>query len=230
MMQLRLTMPLLAFSHAALLAAPSAAMELPLAGARLSVPVTSMKALRFHRTLRQQYDYSCGSAALATLLTYHYGQAVTERQIFEQMYAQGDQAKIRQEGFSLLDMQRLLATRGMRADGFALPLERLAVARLPAVVLIADKGYRHFVVVKGVRDGRVLLGDPARGTRSLTFAEFSSKWIGNLLFVIHGEHGKRAVFNDPVDWRAAPVAPLALPALRDPLNNITLPRHGPGDF
>lgn len=215
---------------AAFMAAPSPAMELPVAGARLSVPVSSIKALRFQRTMHQQYDYSCGSAALATLLTYHYGQAVTERQVFEQMYLDGDRARIRKEGFSLLDMQRFLARRGMQADGFALPLAKLAAARLPALVLIADKGYRHFVVVKGIRDGRVLLGDPARGTRALTVADFNSKWIGNLLFVIHGEHGKRARFNDPGDWGAAPSAPLALPMLRDPLNNITLPRHGPGDF
>src|SRR5690606_40798166 len=53
-------------------------------------------------------DFSCGSAATATLLTYQYGHPVTELEVFRQMYAQGDQARIRKEGFSLLDMRRYL--------------------------------------------------------------------------------------------------------------------------
>ena len=114
------------------------------------------------------------------------------------MYRQGDQARIRKEGFSLLDMQRFLAARGLRADGFRLPLEKLVQARLPAVVLLRDRGYQHFVVVKGVRDGRVLLGDPAKGTRSLPLADFTAMWVGKLLFVIHGGHAQGARFNTPL--------------------------------
>ena len=45
---------------------------------------------------------------------------------------------------------------------------------LPAIVLLNDRGYRHFVVVKGLRDGRVLLGDLARGTRAMSRARFEA--------------------------------------------------------
>src|SRR3954454_18291549 len=82
--------------------------EVPLLGrdnASMSLHVTSLKELRFKRafraTVHQQYDFSCGSAALATLLTYHYGRPVTEQQVFQVMYQNGNQARIREVGFSM---------------------------------------------------------------------------------------------------------------------------------
>src|SRR5690606_15568794 len=121
-----------------------------------------LKEARFRTTLPQQYDFSCGSAATATLLTFQYGYPVSEEDVFVQMYRNGDQRKIQTEGFSLLDMRRYLESQGFTADGFELPLDKLLEEGLPAIVLLNDRGYRHFVVVKGLRDGRVLLGDPAR--------------------------------------------------------------------
>jgi predicted double-glycine peptidase len=212
------------------LSASARAIELPVPGGiRVQVPVASMKQLRFATTLRQQYDFSCGSAALATLLTHHYGQPVSEQLVFERMFARGDQARIRKEGFSLLDMQRFLAERGLRADGFQLPLQKLVDAQVPAIVLVADKGYKHFVVIKGVAGSRVLLGDPSNGTRMLTMQAFEAIWSNRLLFVIHAGAGASA-FNSLADWRAAPVAPLGQGVERGLLAAITMPKLGPGEF
>ena len=216
----------------AMLMAPLAgacALELPLAGARFNVPAASLKQLRFGATLRQQYDFSCGSAALATLLTYHYRQPVTEQAVFEYMYLHGDQKKIRKEGFSMLDMQRFLAARGLRADGFQLPLDKLIAAGLPAIVLISERGYHHFVVIKGIAQGRILVGDPSSGARAMPRAAFEAIWLGKLLFVIHGYPGA-AAFNSATDWRAAPKAPLADGIGRDSLAPLVMPKLGPGDF
>jgi len=210
--------------------AAAPAMELAgVGGARFEVPVTSLQAARFARTLRQQYDFSCGSAALATLLSYHYAYPVTEQYAFEQMYAGGDQEKIRKEGFSLLDIKRFLAVRGFRADGFQLPLQKLAEAGLPAIVLLTENGYQHFVVVKGLNPERVLVGDPAGGTRAIARASFEAMWASKLLFVIYDRPGP-VRFNDPADWRVAPRAPLADAIQRGGLDNIVMPKHGPGGF
>ena len=184
------------------------ALELPLGGARFEVPASSLRQLRFGATLRQQVDFSCGSAALATLLTYHYGHPVSEQRVFEQMYLHGDQAKIRREGFSMLDMQRFLAANGLRADGFELPLQKLVDAGLPAIVLVSERGYHHFVVIKGFAQERILVGDPSSGARAMPRADFEAIWVSRLLFVLHGYPGK-ASFNAAADWRAAPAAPLA---------------------
>lgn len=224
-------LPVLAWLGTALASAAAAQpVYLPgLGGADVALPVTSMRQARLAGTLLQQHDFSCGSAAVATLLTHHYGHPVSESTVFEHMFEHGDRPKIQREGFSLFDMKRFLKTRGFEADGFEQPLEQLLQARVPAIVLINDKGYQHFVVVKGLRGDRVLVGDPARGTRALLRADFEAMWPSRLLFVIHNRMAS-ARFNLAADWLAAPQAALASGVGRDGLAGITLPALGPGDF
>ena len=198
-------------------------------GGGYAVPVISMKQSRLAGTVLQQYDFSCGSAALATLLTHHYAHPVSEQAVLQKMYDQGDKPKIEKEGFSLLDMKRYLASLGFTADGFQQPLDKLLEARVPAVVLINENGYHHFVVIKGLTGDRVLIGDPAKGSRSLLRSEFDSLWVGGLLFVIHNRMAQ-ARFNDPADWRSVPRAPLLAGRAQDSLPGSNLPKLGPGDF
>jgi len=199
------------------------------AGGDVSLPVSSIRETRLSGTLLQKYDFSCGSAAVATLLTHHYGYPVSEGVIFDTMYRFGDQQKIQREGFSLLDLKRGLAAHGFQADGFEQPLDKLLQARLPAIVLINENGYMHFVVIKGLMGDRVLVGDPANGTRAMTRAAFDASWPSKLLLVIHNRV-ESARFNLASDWRAVPQALLADGINRDSLINVTLPKHGPGDF
>jgi predicted double-glycine peptidase len=194
-----------------------------------SMHLTSLKEARFRNTIRQKYDFSCGSAAVATLLSYQYGYPVNEQAAFVQMYTHGNRQKISREGFSLLDIKRYLQSNGFDADGFQLPLEKLQQEGLPAIVLIDEKGYHHFVVIKGFRDGRVLIGDPAIGTRSVPIAQFNRVWKNRLVFVIHNRRDW-ASFNRTDDWRAAPFAPLHSGIDRSGLGNLVLPKRGPGDI
>ncbi|MCI0150811.1 C39 family peptidase [Paraburkholderia sediminicola] len=198
-------------------------------GGYYSLHVTSLKEARFKRTIRQQYDFSCGSAALATLLTYQYNTPTTEQTAFAAMFESGDRDKIRNEGFSLLDIKRYLEAHGFLADGYDLPLEKLEQAQTPAIVLITDHGYHHFVVVKGMRNGRVLVGDPATGTRVMSRESFEQKWQDRVLFVIHNRH-EQAKFNDPQDWHVAPEAPLYTGISREGLFSVVVPKLGPGEF
>ena len=106
------------------------ALELPPEfGGAYSVPVKSMKTIlaeiKFRTTVRQKFDFSCGSAAVATLLTHHYQRPVTEEEVIKVMYAKGDQAKIQREGFSLLDMKQYLETNGFLADGFEATVDQI---------------------------------------------------------------------------------------------------------
>lgn len=216
----------------AVLSCPAAAgtVDLPVqVGGGYAVPITSLKELKFRATIRQQYDFSCGSAALSTLLTHHYGTPLTEEVIFAEMYAAGDQAKIRQEGFSLLDIKLFLEKHGFLADGFEAPLEKLADVGIPAIVLLKENGYSHFVVVKGVRDGRVLIGDPAGGTRVMVRSAFDAIWLNQILFVISNRTDV-ARFNAAADWSTAPRAPINDGVNRDGVAGILLLKHGPSDF
>jgi predicted double-glycine peptidase len=197
-------------------------------GGGFNVPATSLAEARYLATIRQQYDFSCGSAALSTLLTHHYGRAVGERAVFEHMFRHGEREKIRREGFSMLDMKRYLEAHGLQADGFEASLDKLAEARIPAIVLVNENGYNHFVVVKGVLDGRVLFGDPAGGTRAMPRDAFETLWENGIVFVI--TNGAQPRFNTAEDWAVVPRAPLADGVQRDGLTGIVLPRHGSSDF
>ena len=44
--------------------------------------------------IHQQFDYSCGSAALATLLRFQYHKQTNEAGVFKAMYEVGDQDRI----------------------------------------------------------------------------------------------------------------------------------------
>lgn len=195
----------------------------------VTLPVTSIKQARLASTLLQKFDFSCGSAAIATLLTHHYDTSVDEQTVFGEMYVHGDQAKIQHEGFSLLDMKRFLATRGFEADGFKQSLDQLQEARIPAIVLLNENGYQHFVVVKGLQGDRVLLGDPAQGTRVLSRKVFEAQWESKLLFVIHNRMDS-AHFNLAADWRVVPRAPIGNDMARAGFGGFALQKHGPGDF
>jgi predicted double-glycine peptidase len=198
-------------------------------GTSYPMHLTSLKEARFRNTIRQKYDFSCGSAAVATLLTYQYGYPIDEQSAFDVMFNNGDRAKIGKEGFSLLDIKRFLASRGFDADGFDVPLEKLDQEGIPAIVLINERGYHHFVVVKGYKNDRVLVGDPARGTRSMSKRRFDAMWNNHVVFVIHNERD-RAIFNSPRDWAVAPASPMFEGIERNGLSPIVMPKRGPGDI
>lgn len=192
------------------------------------LPIDSMKQLRFATVVRQQQDWSCGSAALATMLTYHYNHPITEAEAMKVMYERGNQAKIRREGFSLLDMKLFLESLGYQSNGFQTSLERLAHVKVPAIVIINDSGYNHFVVVKGMRHGNVLLGDPAKGNRVLSRRAFEAMWETKVVFVITSRR-EGVAFNFSADWRFM-AAPLGEGIGREGLANALLVRPGPNDF
>ena len=178
-------------------------------GGHFSVAVMSWRDIPFRTVVRQQYDYSCGSAAVATLLRYHYGVSVGEAEVFQSMFDRGDQERIRQVGFSMLDMRTYLEGRGYGADGLRLSLDRLATLNTPAIALITHNNYRHFVVVKGVSADRVLVGDPTFGLQTYTRAEFEAVWNGVVLAIRRPPAGAAPpAYNRAEEWRPWAVAPL----------------------
>lgn len=185
-------------------------MLLPGLGANLNIPVTSMRDIPFRTVVRQQFDYSCGSAAVATLLSHHYGIRVGEDEVFRAMYAAGDQAKIQKAGFSLLDMYGYLKSQGFESAGYRATFAQVAALRAPAIAMISLGAYRHFVVIKGVRDGKVLIGDPALGLRTYTKDEFTQAWNG-VIFLIRPGRQAQGSFNRADEWTPWARAPLGEP-------------------
>lgn len=196
-------------------------------GVLARVPVKTFADRKTETVIRQKFDFSCGSAAVATLLTYHYGVETSETDAFKAMWAVGDQDRIRKLGFSLLEMKRYLETMGMKADGFRLTLDRVREIGVPGIALVDVKGYRHFVVIKGITDKTVLVGDPSAGLVSRKRAEFEKHWDGVILFVRSDVARGKAGFNRPSDWALSPSAPYDRAVDQESLQSFTLNQTRP---
>ena len=181
--------PRVAWLAAALLAlgvrAVAAAQLLPVPWLLVSSDMQGLRALRYANMVAQQRDYSCGAAALATLLDYGYGYRLSETQAIEAMMRHVAQpAEVLRNGFSMLDMKRYVESLGMHAVGFDVNLAAMRRLRIPVIALLDVDGYSHFVVVKKVDHDLVFLSDPALGQRAIDVDTFARDWHGLVLAVI----------------------------------------------
>lgn len=163
---------------------------------RVDRPGRSMKDLRDQNLVRQRFDFSCGAAALATILRYGFGEEVTERQILIELFdllSEDEETAVRSEGFSLLHLQRVAQARGYNAQGFRLVPEQLAMLGGPVIVYIEPRGYQHFAVLRGVRGDRVYLADPSRGNIRMPAYTFLEGWLQDdgtgIIFVVEPTTG-----------------------------------------
>lgn len=189
------------------------------------VEAKSLAELSWEGVVRQQYDYSCGSAAVATLMTYHYDRPTSEGEVFEAMIRRGDREQIETYGFSMLDMKRFLDDRGLNADGFDIALDDFIRIGVPAITLVNTGGYKHFVVVKGMDADNVLVGDPAAGTVVVPKDIFETLWSNKVLGVRNEIEVARANFNSERDWRVRPPSPIESGVRRTSVGSylLTLP-------
>jgi predicted double-glycine peptidase len=185
---------------------------------------------KFLTVVPQRYDFSCGSAALATLLRFHYDDPQSEQSVFLGMFKDGDRPQIQRLGFSLLDMKRYLAARQISADGYRVSIEQIRAAQTPGIALINFNGYKHFVVVKGIEGDTLILGDPSLGIRRENIRTFQKQWNG-VFFVLNGRAAvAKAHFNLSADRALAPGARFYPEAQPLGLADLALTRPLPGEF
>jgi predicted double-glycine peptidase len=157
-------------------------------------PVTIKPAVedQFRGIVRQAYDYSCGSAALTTLLNGYVGTSLTEQQTLSGLLQYGEyQRIIERRSFSLLDMKRFVTAIGLESGGYRGEFSDLVKLGQPAIVPISYAGFKHFVVYKAYKDGRVYVADPALGNISFDENRFKEIWDNNTLFVISVPESQR---------------------------------------
>lgn len=138
--------------------------------------------------VKQEFDYSCGSAALATLLNYYLGEKLTEQQVIQGMMDYGDSKLIEERrAFSLLDMKQFVFVLGYKGSGYTAEMEDLKALNKPCIVPIEFYGYKHFVVFRGIYKGHLFFADPFMGNISFTESEFEKMWHKNILFLVTSE-------------------------------------------
>lgn len=172
--------------------------------------VRSLLESRQDKVVVQQWDLSCGAAALATILNYQHGDMVSEREVAlalinrKEYIDNPELVRIRQ-GFSLLDLKRYVDSRGYEGIGFGrLDLADLE-AKAPVMVPIDANGYNHFVVFRGRYGNRVLLADPAFGNVTMRVQDFERSWID------YGDIGRVGFVVERRDGQPAPNRLIALP-------------------
>lgn len=205
-------------------AVQSQPVTLPAENGRIAVPVRSFKSLRDHGIVKQQYDYSCGAASLATLLTHGLGDTVGEAEILERVIARlaGDQeTELRAKGVSLLDLKAVSEERGHRASGFRLELAQLGRITRPVMVFIRPFGYEHFAVLRGIRGGTVHLADPSLGHWRMPLAKFAAMWADDsgrgVIFIVERRDG-RWLDQGPLALGMQPLLPTELLAVRSQID------------
>lgn len=128
--------------------------------------------------VRQQRDFSCGTAALATLLTYHFLRPTTEAELLDALLGSLGSEGLQREGVSLRTLAALAEARGFTARGVAVRADALDALRAPAIAWLAPRGQPHFAVLRGISSAAVELADPARGNVRVSRPAFERDFIG----------------------------------------------------
>jgi predicted double-glycine peptidase len=128
------------------------------------LPITSWKARRDQAIVKQGFDYSCGAAALATIL-HLYGKQATELELLQAMDIQDGLT-------SFEEMARVLPSLGFKAQGLAVSFEQLSQLQVPVIAYLRLAGKTHFTVLLGTSKDFVWLGDPFWGNHLLSKTHF----------------------------------------------------------
>lgn len=163
-------------------------------------PIRTLYEMREEGVVRQEWDLSCGAAALATLLWFQHGDPVSEREVAVGMmrrpeYLSNPALIQAREGFSLLDLKRFVDQRGYNGVGLGQMTFDDLVERAPIMVPVDLQGFNHFVVFRGALGNRVLLADPAYGNRTLRRDRFEDSWLdfpelGHVGFLVERPDGR----------------------------------------
>ncbi len=126
----------------------------------------------------------CGPAALATVLAWR-GRPAGEGPVLRD-------ARLRADGVSLAELARLAAVFELPGAWYDVPRRRLGALPTPFIAHLraggrrgpfpaGDRGAGHFVAVRSVLRGFLLLADPARGLIVEREARFARSWTGRAL-------------------------------------------------
>jgi len=134
---------------------------------------TPYRVSRYQGVVGQTDWFTCGPAAVATLLRHYYDRAdVDEARVLELALRamQKNEGEVRQVGIHGLALRQAMQALGIESWGFRLSLEQLRDYferdGLP-VILHTTQPEPHYVVAVGVVEGQVMLADPSWGRRLL---------------------------------------------------------------
>ncbi|MEQ1309047.1 C39 family peptidase [Acinetobacter bereziniae] len=133
------------------------------------IKVKSWKSIRDTNIVKQDLDYSCGSASIATILNGYFQKNVTEKEILD-IINKGDSMA------SFEDMQRALNNLGFENKGYAVSIDTLKKLKIPVIIYIKHRNNDHFTVISGINDNFIRISDSSFGQRILSIQQFKDIW------------------------------------------------------
>lgn len=183
--------------------------------------VESWQARKRKNVVMQQREYSCGAAALATLLRYYWDDpAATEARFLAdlpKLLGPAETTDRIQNGLTLTDLRRLAVGAGYQASMGTLQFDKLSESKVPLILGITVQGYRHFVVYRGTDGYHVYVADPMRGNIRIPAWEFQTQWQQNAVLAVVKPG---AQIKDP-----SPLAPTFGELILGELNNDVVQKH-----
>ncbi len=144
--------------------------------------------LKEQNIVMQKYDFSCGIAALLTLMKYHFGDEVKqEKEVltsFLDSLPKKEKEKVMQDGLSVLHLEKLSKKLGYRVWAMRLKKEALLKLDRPVLVYLETDDFKHFSVVRGIREDRIFLADSSYGNIKMSLPIFLERWKGNIVVIL----------------------------------------------
>lgn len=135
----------------------------------INQPINNFKSLRDKDIVKQNFDFSCGAAALATLLNSFYGLNLSEEIILKAMHKENYRA-------SFEDLQKVLPQFGFKGQGYAISFEQLTKLKIPVIIYVKYRNDEHFSVLRGIDSHTAWLADPSLGNRTFSRNQFLEMW------------------------------------------------------
>lgn len=132
----------------------------------------SWQQIKNQHIIKQDKDYSCGSASVATILTYFYNKPTTEQHVIDNIGHQNQMA-------SFYDLASAVNKDGFIGRGISTDFNALTKLKIPAIVYLVKDGNEHFSVLRRADNHKVYLADPSWGNISLSRQQFETLWYNN---------------------------------------------------
>ncbi len=124
---------------------------------------------------KQIHDYSCGTAALATLISGLY-EKVEEQKIIDVIF---DSEKAQNQGYTASQLEQAAKKLGFNAEWRKIAPEFLFKIKQPVMLLIGlNSDFPHYVVFKGIDNNEAFLADPIRGNIRIPYQVLIQEGIG----------------------------------------------------
>jgi len=154
---------------------------------RIEKRVESWQSLQQKHVVMQQTDYSCGAAALATVIRYYWGDPVSEADFLNAILANLSRKEMQdriKHGLSMTDLRHAAMSKGYLGSIGKIGIKELTQLKAPVIVRIKKDEYEHFVVLRGLVNDRIFLADPIRGNLRLSLCEFLQQWTDWTVLVV----------------------------------------------